>query len=597
VPQFIDDDDKWRKRLLVDADEEGTGDFVKIDYPTQNYRMRHANEKLQDDSKGVRDGIGRADSAAPSKLEATSIVAGANDEARSIVPLGTIASIAPSMLESTSDALCANEAERPTISQCISQPTTTTTQLNDYRNNMDRSTDDVLLACNGEMKFDIENALAREEIDLTKETVTKEGIRPKVTWKVPCARYAYKPLETQDEKEAYRQYLLQGEFSISKVLPEQRPWIPADRWTTYPRKAHTRRRDRDEGRAKWKQGHLASRHMKDNAVFHRAQAERSALIMSLDVDVGTGTLPKKWPTIDQGPERFACGLCDLPPLEDKMTKRICYVNEPPARSLIPQATEIPVANTVNDLLAAQDGNTHAPDIQIPITSLQKDILIFPPYPSESADDLVKKAWAGFIHASVTPYKLRNQPDDCLIYRRIVQDTNHNNKISDDSYTMLYTEKYFSRELCSEPRQLEVTLFYCEHPQYFARELTEKAIAVTGVQVDRKNVGKYDFGIRRWLADAGCGYDLVQTSIVEYLGGQSLIRLRESKFLQTANGATSLHHEITMRIPQLDEFTEILRAKNTPSVVSIGGRCVAMGYCFHWPQYSENHSSSNRMERV
>jgi hypothetical protein len=121
--------------------------------------------------------------------------------------------------------------------------------------------------------------------------------------------------------------------------------------------------------------------MKDNAVFHRAQAERSALIMSLDVDVGTGTLPEKWPTIDQGPERFACGLCDLPPLEDKMTKRICYVNEPPVRSLVPQATEIPVvnpanalmaaqvteipvANAANDMLAAQDGNTRTPDIQI-----------------------------------------------------------------------------------------------------------------------------------------------------------------------------------------------------------------------------------------
>jgi hypothetical protein len=228
---------------------------------------------------------------------------------------------------------------------------------------------------------------------------------------------------------------------------------------------HTRRRDRDEGRAKWKKRHLASRHIKDNAVFHRAQAKRSALIVSLDVDVGTGALPKKWPAIDQGPERFTCGLCDLPPLEDKMTKRICYVNEPPVRSLIPQVTEIPVVNTVNDLLAAQDGNTHTVDMQIPITSLRKDIFIFPPYPSESADDLVKKAWAGFTHASAVPYKLRIQPDNCFIYRRIVRDTNHNDKIIDDSYTMLYAEKYFSRELCSEPRQVEVTLFYCKRPQY------------------------------------------------------------------------------------------------------------------------------------
>jgi hypothetical protein len=98
------------------------------------------------------------------------------------------------------------------------------------------------------------------------------------------------------------------------------------------------------------------------------------------------------------------------------------------------------------------------------------------------------------------------------------------------------------------------------------------MAVTGVQVNRRNKDTHDLGIRRWLADAGCGYDLVQTSMVEELGGQSLIRLREPKYLQTANGVTSLHHDITMRIPQLDEFAEILRMKNTPSVISIGKRC-------------------------
>jgi hypothetical protein len=129
-----------------------------------------------------------------------------------------------------------------------------------------------------------------------------------------------------------------------------------------------------------------------------------------------------------------------------MTNRICYVNEPPARGLIAQATEIPVANTANDLLAAQDGDTYTPDIQIPITSLQKDILIFPPYPSESADDLVEKTWTGFKHASAAPYALKKQPDNCFIYRRIAQDTNRNNRIIDDSYAMLRTVKYFSREL-------------------------------------------------------------------------------------------------------------------------------------------------------
>ena len=116
-------------------------------------------------------------------------------------------------------------------------------------------------------------------------------------------------------------------------------------------------------------------------------------------------------------------------------------------------------NAANDWMAAQDGDMHTPDIQIPLTSLLKDIIIFPPDPLESADDLVNKTWTGFAHANAAPYKLRRRPDNCLVYRRIVRDANNINKIIDDSYAMIYTEKYLSRVLCSEPRQLGVTLFY------------------------------------------------------------------------------------------------------------------------------------------
>jgi hypothetical protein len=45
--------------------------------------------------------------------------------------------------------------------------------------------------------------------------------------------------------------------------------------------------------------------------------------------------------------------------------------------------------------------------------------------------------------------------------------------------------------------------------------------------------------------------------------------------------------MTMCIPQLNEFAEVLRMKSTPSVISIGKRCVEMGYCFYWPPYSES----------
>jgi hypothetical protein len=114
MPQFIssdnDDDDQWWRCLPNDSDDDGTGDFLKIDYLTQSYRRHHAEKKSKDDSTGCNDGNGCADSAAPSKLETTSTAVGANDEARSIVPPGSFASTAPSKLESTSSALVANKA-------------------------------------------------------------------------------------------------------------------------------------------------------------------------------------------------------------------------------------------------------------------------------------------------------------------------------------------------------------------------------------------------------------------------------------------------------------------------------------------------------
>jgi hypothetical protein len=154
-------------------------------------------------------------------------------------------------------------------------------------------------------------------------------------------------------------------FSISRVLPEQRPWISRKRWISFTAKTHTRERERGDFHLRWKTRREASRHIKYKAVFNLAQAIRSALIMSLEVDVGAGELPKKWPTVNVGDEKFTFGLCNLPPMADAR-KRLCYVNQPPARSPNLLVPEIPVVNPVNALLVAQFGNTRTLDIQIPI---------------------------------------------------------------------------------------------------------------------------------------------------------------------------------------------------------------------------------------
>jgi hypothetical protein len=97
----------------------------------------------------------------------------------------------------------------------------------------------------------------------------------------------------------------------------------------------------------------------------------------------------------------------------------------------------------------------------------------------------------------------------------------------------------------------------------------------------------DFGIRRWLADTGCGHDLVQTSLVVRERGEAYIRLRAPKYLTSANGLTSITKEMTMYLPQLDEMAEMLCCPSTPSDISIGKRCLEGGYAFHWPPYSQH----------
>jgi hypothetical protein len=97
---------------------------------------------------------------------------------------------------------------------------------------------------------------------------------------------------------------------------------------------------------------------------------------------------------------------------------------------------------------------------------------------------------------------------------------------------------------------------------------ETAALAPSEHVDRTREIEYDFGVRRWLADTGCGRDLVRTSLVVRRGGEAYMRMRAPKYLNTANGLTSITKEVTLYLPQLDEMADMLCCQNTPSVISI-----------------------------
>ena len=56
-------------------------------------------------------------------------------------------------------------------------------------------------------------------------------------------------------------------------------------------------------------------------------------------------------------------------------------------------------------------------------------------------------------------------------------------------------------------------------------------------------------------------------------------------LATANGVTSVDDEIALRVEALDETIKPFVLESTPSVLTVGWRCMELGYEFRWPARS------------
>mgnify|MGYP005684048237 FL=1 len=95
------------------------------------------------------------------------------------------------------------------------------------------------------------------------------------------------------------------------------------------------------------------------------------------------------------------------------------------------------------------------------------------------------------------------------------------------------------------------------------------------------------GVDKWLVDTGCPYNLVDWKHIEESclasrvdSGGPMVRLN------TANGATRSSDSIKVACSQFEEgdFTACV-LPSTPSVISVGERCITYGYGFHWPAWS------------
>ena len=87
---------------------------------------------------------------------------------------------------------------------------------------------------------------------------------------------------------------------------------------------------------------------------------------------------------------------------------------------------------------------------------------------------------------------------------------------------------------------------------------------------------------RWLAGTGCPIDLVGHNELS-TGEQSLTRkVGRTRALQTANGTASTLGSVAAKMQDIDEVVDAHVMQNTPSLISIGKRCVEQGYTFTWP---------------
>ena len=90
-----------------------------------------------------------------------------------------------------------------------------------------------------------------------------------------------------------------------------------------------------------------------------------------------------------------------------------------------------------------------------------------------------------------------------------------------------------------------------------------------------------YGRVRWLVDTGCPMDLVGLGDLKGPDRALIAKGGHTRALHTANGATRTAGRVDADVGNLDEVIEAHVLESTPSIISVGKRCMDMGYSFVW----------------
>ena len=89
-------------------------------------------------------------------------------------------------------------------------------------------------------------------------------------------------------------------------------------------------------------------------------------------------------------------------------------------------------------------------------------------------------------------------------------------------------------------------------------------------------------ITSWIADTGSSVDAIDVKCLSIKGASRMIKLNRTLHYQTAAGLTPVDRAIKLWSKALYCDVDAVILADTPAVLSVGKRCMDMGFSFHWP---------------
>ena len=101
--------------------------------------------------------------------------------------------------------------------------------------------------------------------------------------------------------------------------------------------------------------------------------------------------------------------------------------------------------------------------------------------------------------------------------------------------------------------------------------------------------------RRFILDSGSGHDLISARKAERMNLKK--RVCDPIIFHTANGSTATQTEAEIDLGTFDEISQAYVLDDTPSVMSLGKRCMEEGYSFVWPSGKMPFMITKNGERI